>query len=191
MSLDPAFAKNILIAGIGNIFLGDDAFGVEVAQELLTRAPITNIQVRDFGIRGLDLVYALQNPCDVLILIDAVPRKDGPPGTLYLLQPQLDFTHEDPTAPLIDAHSMEPLKVLRTASAMGPLPAQIFIVGCEPATLPADFDDGITALEMTPAVRAAIPEAIDMIDRLIEKLTTPGHDAPSDSRHKETHPCPV
>jgi hydrogenase maturation protease len=187
----PAPAPNILIAGIGNIFLGDDAFGVEVAQQLLQRSHPPHVRVRDFGIRGLDLVYALQDPCDALILVDTICRREGPPGTLYLLQPQLEQFAPGAASSPIDAHSMDPLKVLLTAAAMGLLPARIYIVGCEPATLPADFDDGQTALEMTLAVRAAIPEAVGMIDSLVEQLNGTGPSAPASSLQKETSTCPM
>src|SRR2546428_8240900 len=81
----------LLVAGVGNIFLGDDAFGVEVAQRLLRRPQPEGVRVVDFGIRGLDLTYALLDGCDVAVLIDAVPRGQ-PPGTLYVIEP-------DPVAP--------------------------------------------------------------------------------------------
>ncbi|MDQ3686285.1 MAG: hydrogenase maturation protease, partial [Acidobacteriota bacterium] len=55
----------ILIAGIGNIFLGDDAFGCEVAQRLSGRTLPDEVRVVDFGIRGLDLAYALMDGYDV------------------------------------------------------------------------------------------------------------------------------
>ena len=76
----------ILIAGIGNIFLGDDAFGVEVARRLVRRRLPDGVRVVDFGIRGLDLTYALLDGYEAVILVDAAPR-GGPPGTLYVLEP--------------------------------------------------------------------------------------------------------
>src|SRR5579884_4296763 len=80
--------KRILIACIGNIFLGDDGFGVEVARRLMHRQYPEGVQVRDFGIRGIDLAYAMLEDYDSLVLVDAVPR-GSPPGTLYLIEPDL------------------------------------------------------------------------------------------------------
>ena len=107
----------ILVAGIGNIFLGDDAFGVHVTQRLLQqqRPWPDNVRIRDFGIRGLDLVYALLDGCDVAIFIDAVPRGEKP-GTLFVIEPDLSVLAADVA---IEAHSMDPVKVLNSARSMG------------------------------------------------------------------------
>lgn len=158
----------ILVAGIGNIFFGDDAFGVEVAQRLLRRSWPANVRVEDFGIRGIDLVYALGAGYAAAILIDAVPRGDGPPGTLYLLEPQLDAA--DDSQPLIEAHSMDPVKVLRTAAAMGDCPKQLFIIGCEPTAMKSSDEDGEQPMAMAPPVAAAVAEAENMVVELVEKL---------------------
>src|SRR5437868_14687112 len=80
--------RRILIACIGNIFLGDDGFGVEVAQRLSSREYPEGVQVVDFGIRGMELAYTLLDDYDTLILVDAVPR-GSPAGTLYLIEPDL------------------------------------------------------------------------------------------------------
>jgi hydrogenase maturation protease len=180
---DPS--PRILVAGIGNIFLGDDAFGVEVAQRLLRRPWPANVRVEDFGIRGIDLVYALTDGYDAAILIDAVPRGGNPPGTLYLLEPQLD---DDDSPPLIEAHSMDPVKVLRTAKAMGGCPQQVYIVGCE-ASVPADADDGEQPLAMTPAVAAAVDEAVKMVEALVEKLRGVPRPDPQDTGRREVESC--
>jgi len=156
----------VLVAGIGNIFLGDDGFGSEVAQRLLGRARLPDVRVVDFGIRGLDLAYALIDGCDTAILIDAVPRGGGPPGTLYLLEPQLEQL--DCLPPVIEAHSMDPVKVLRTAAALGATPRQVFIIGCEPT--PADFDNGDAPMGLSPAVQAAVDPAVAMVESLAEKI---------------------
>ena len=79
----------ILIACIGNIFLGDDAFGVEVGRALVGRSFPEGVHVVDFGIRGMDLTFALMDGCDVAIMVDAVPR-GARPGTLCLLEPVRD-----------------------------------------------------------------------------------------------------
>jgi len=159
----------VLIAGIGNIFLGDDAFGVEVVQRLLRQSQRADVRVVDFGIRGLDLVYALLDGCETAILVDAVPRGDGPPGTLYLLEPQIDL---NAPAPLIEAHSMDPAKVLRTAMVMGAKPRQVFIVGCEPGPA-ANYDEGETPMEMSAPVSAAVDEAVKMVESLVVRICGP------------------
>jgi hydrogenase maturation protease len=169
----------ILIAGIGNIFLGDDAFGVEVAQRLLREPWPPEIRVLDAGIRGLDLVYRLLDGWDAVILIDAIQRGDGPPGTLYLLEPELDA--DNPADSQIEAHSMDPARVLRTARSMGAQMRQVFIVGCEPSPLD-EHDDGLTPLAPSPPVTAAIEPAIQMIHSLVQRIRgTP----PAENHSKE------
>ena len=112
-------SSRMLIAGIGNIFLGDDAFGVEVAAELSRRRLPEGMKVVDFGIRGLDLTYALLDEYRCVILVDATPR-GGTPGELYVIEP--DNCESDSAEvradPLIDTHEMNPLKVLRLVRAM-------------------------------------------------------------------------
>src|SRR3984893_13471551 len=130
----------ILVAGIGNIFLGDDAFGVEVARRLSAREWPANVRVTDFGIRGYDLAYALLDGYDTTILIDACPRGE-PAGTLYVIEPDV---HELEAASAgspeerqgaVEAHSMNPLNVLRLATSMGGPLKRVLLVGCEPDTL--------------------------------------------------------
>ncbi len=154
----------ILVAGIGNIFFGDDAFGVEVAQRLLRRPQPEGVRVVDFGIRGLDLAYALLNPYEAVILVDAVPR-GGQPGTLYLIEPERrDAVASDS---LLEAHSMDPVKVLRTATALGGDLGLVLLVGCEPQT-PADAED--VPMEMSDVVRAAVDEAVPFVESLVLRL---------------------
>ncbi|HEX4124915.1 MAG TPA: hydrogenase maturation protease [Tepidisphaeraceae bacterium] len=180
---DRAASPRILVAGIGNIFLGDDAFGVEVAQRLLRRSWPANVRVEDFGIRGVDLVYALTDGYDSAILIDAVPRGGNPPGTLYLLEPLLDA--EDDSPPLIEAHAMDPVKVLRTAAAMGGCTRQVFIVGCEPTPITSADEEGEQPMAMAPPVAAAVDEAVNMVVELVEKLSdSPSPDSQATGRRE-------
>jgi hydrogenase maturation protease len=150
----------ILVACIGNIFLGDDGFGTEVARAMATRALPPEVVLKDFGIRGLDLTYALLDPYDLAILVDACPR-GGEPGTLYLIEPE----PVEAGGPLFEAHSLNPMSVLRTVQSMGGTKARILIVGCEPA----DFggDDG--KLGLSRPVQAAVEQAVNMIEDLISK----------------------
>jgi hydrogenase maturation protease len=151
----------VLVAGVGNIFLGDDAFGVEVVRRLAQRPLPPEVRLIDFGIRGLDLAYALLDGYDLAVLVDAVSR-GGTPGTLYVIEPDLDGTGDASAGRTVEAHGMDPAEALRLARALGgPRPA-VRVVGCEPATLaPAE---GGTVLS-TP-VEAAVEEAIAIIESL-------------------------
>src|ERR1700716_4694998 len=111
-------SKRILIACIGNIFLGDDGFGVEVAQRLMKRQYPEGVRVVDFGIRGIELAYTLLDDYDSLVLVDAIPR-GGSPGTLYLIEPDLAGIGPEQGVEAgrvaLDSHSMDPVKMLAFA----------------------------------------------------------------------------
>jgi hydrogenase maturation protease len=161
-------SPSVLIAGIGNIFLGDDAFGVEVAQRLANRKLPDRVKVVDFGIRGFDLAYALLDRFDVTILVDACPR-GGAPGTLYVIEPDLNLSAQD--APetahtTVDAHSMNPMNVIRMAKSMGGDLKRILLVGCEPLTLGPD--EG--AMGLSEPVAAMVEEAANRIESLVETI---------------------
>jgi hydrogenase maturation protease len=158
--------SQILIAGIGNIFLGDDAFGCEVAQQLAPRELPPGVRVVDFGIRGLDLAYALQEGYDAAILVDAVPRGQ-PPGTLYVIEPEVD-SDGDPVLPVaMQSHGMDVANVLRLVASLGGRAPRMLLVGCEPMPLDDDWD---MPRGMSEPARAAAKEAVWLIGRLIEKL---------------------
>ncbi len=124
----------VLVAGVGNIFLGDDAFGVEVVQRLASRTLPDNVNVVDFGIRSYDLAYALMEAWELVILVDAVPR-GGQPGTVYVIEPELPQSGESPAGLGFDAHSMNPVSVLQLVHALGGTFARTLVVGCEPASI--------------------------------------------------------
>ena len=156
----------ILVACIGNIFLGDDGFGVEVAKRLLPGTFPPNVTVRDFGIRGFDLAYALMDPYDLTILVDACAR-GGTPGAVYLIAPDpIDETtlHSNPAR--MEAHGMNPMNVLRLVKSLGGETGRVLIVGCEPADLGSD-EEG--KMGLSEPVMAAVDEAIALIDTLISK----------------------
>jgi hydrogenase maturation protease len=157
----------ILIAGIGNIFLGDDAFGVEVALSLSRRQLPDCVSVKDFGIRGFDLAYSLLDPWDAVILADALPRGETP-GTIFLIEPALP-SPDDLSLPdtAMNPHGMDPVRVLNLAASMGPISAQVFLVGCEPN----DFGDELEGrMGLSVPVQAAVEEASDMIEQLVGRI---------------------
>jgi hydrogenase maturation protease len=164
----------LLIAGVGNIFLGDDAFGVEVARRLASRRLPDEVRVVDFGIRGLDLVYALLDGYDAVILVDAVPR-GGPPGTLYVLEPDAGGPPDPAGGEVVfEAHALDPAKVLRLAASMGGRVDHLLLVGCEPGP-PLEPED--MCLGLSAPVAAAVDEAAPLIESLVEKLLR-GEDEP-------------
>jgi hydrogenase maturation protease len=154
----------ILIAGIGNIFLGDDAFGVEVAQRLLGRAWPEGVRVVDFGIRGFDLAYSMMSDCDVTILVDAAPRGEAP-GTLFVIEPDLAEMNAERDAE-IETHAMNPVAVLRLVNALGSQPGRVLVVGCEPASFGPD--EGWMGL--SEPVQAAVDEAVPLVESLVEQI---------------------
>jgi hydrogenase maturation protease len=162
-----AKTPSILIAGIGNIFLGDDAFGVEVVQRLTNRKLPDGVKAMDFGIRGFDLAYALLDGSDVTILVDACPR-GGEPGSLYVIEPDLNsLDSQEASRTSVDAHSMNPMTVIRMAKSMGDGSlARILLVGCEPLTLgPEEGQMGLSE-----PVAAMVEEAAKVIESLVSKI---------------------
>jgi hydrogenase maturation protease len=156
-------SPRILIACVGNIFLGDDGFGTEVARRLALRPLPASVILKDFGIRGLDLTYALLDPYDLVILVDACPL-GGEPGSVYLVEP--DPVESDPVPAHLETHSMNPVNVLRAVRSMGGALGRILIVGCEPVDMGSD-EEG--KLGLSDPVEAAVDEAIDLIESLVLK----------------------
>jgi hydrogenase maturation protease len=151
-------ATNVLVAGIGNVFLGDDGFGVEVVRRMAVRA--LPARVVDFGIRGFDLACALLEPLDLVVLVDAV-RRGGAPGTLYLME--VDPATEGRVD--LQGHSMDPAQVIRNARAMGGrIQARVLLVGCEPASF-GDPETG--AMGLSGCVDEAVGRAIEMIEQVV------------------------
>jgi hydrogenase maturation protease len=157
----------ILVAGVGNIFLGDDAFGVEVARSLDRRSLAEGVTVKDFGIRGFDLAYTLLDPWDAVIIVDALPRGEAP-GTLFVIEPNLDAIGSPASAEMaINPHGMDPVRVLNLAASMGTISAQVLILGCEPH----DFGDELEGrMGLSAPVQAAIEEASNMIEEQVERI---------------------
>jgi hydrogenase maturation protease len=165
----PPPTRRVLVAGIGNVFFADDGFGVAVAQELQKRELPRGTDVVDFGIRGMDLVFALGEGYDVALFVDAVPRGEAP-GTVFLLEPELADSDEPM---MLDAHGMDPVKVLSLAGQMGPVPDRILVIGCEPLT-GVSSDDEEPVGELSDPVRAAIGPAADLVEQTLHELFQEG-----------------
>jgi hydrogenase maturation protease len=156
----------ILVACIGNIFLGDDAFGVEVARELAGHNLSEEVAVVDYGIRGLDLAYALLEPWRAVVIVDAIARR-GTPGDLYLLEMEPDAGDEAG----FDPHSMDPFRVFALARSLGDISAPIYVAGCEPE----GFGDGFEGrMGLSELVAAAVPEAARMVEGVARRLMAGG-----------------
>jgi hydrogenase maturation protease len=153
----------ILVAGVGNIFLGDDAFGSEVARRMIEYFDTPNVRVIDFGIRGLDLAYALLDGYDASIIVDTSVR-GGEPGTIYVVEP--DLNELDAAAAGIEAHAMDPMRVLAVARSMGAELRNVRVVACEPETFGPD--EGCMGL--SPRVAASVERAIRVVETLIGKF---------------------
>jgi hydrogenase maturation protease len=153
----------LLVAGIGNVFLADDGFGVAVADRLARGELPPGVHVEDYGIRGMDLAYALAD-FEAVVLVDAVPRGE-PPGTLYVIEPEIDS--ELPAGP--DAHGMDPIRVLALARALGGELPRVLIVGCEPAVRMTGAEEEVVA-DLSEPVRAAVDGAVSLVESLIQDL---------------------
>lgn len=158
-------SPRILCAGIGNVFFSDDGFGVEVANRLAHLPRPDGVRVEDFGIRGVHLAYELCEDYDALVLIDAMPMGDEPPGTIVVLEPDAppSSEEEDEGAPFMDAHTMSPLVVLRTLANLGGSVDRILVVGCQPATI----EEG---MGLSEPVAEAVDRAVEMVSELLTEL---------------------
>lgn len=155
--------RRVLVAGIGNVFLGDDGFGVEVARVLGERPPHPGVEVVDFGIRGFDLAYALMDAYDAAILVDALPLGKAP-GELTLLEPT---TAGLPASAAIESHALNPVAVLAHVRRMGGTLPQVFVVGCEPADL---GEENVGRMGLTAPVAAAVAGAADLVEAVVARL---------------------
>jgi hydrogenase maturation protease len=158
--------KRVLVAGIGNIFLADDGFGVEVAQRLAHTQFPSGVRVADFGIRGFDLAYALIEGYETTILVDAYPG-EGEPGSLFVVEPDSAELNSGSTQPgAMEPHCMNPEAVLRMAKSMGGELKRVLLVGCVPATLgPEEGQMGLSE-----PVAAAVDEGAKLVETLVARI---------------------
>jgi len=158
----------ILIAGIGNIFLGDDGFGVEVAGRLAKVDLPEWVTVADYGISGMHLAYDLASDVDTAILVDAMPRGDEP-GTVYVVEPdRADSGSKTGPATFFDGHGMQPDVVLSMLDTLGANVSKVLIVGCEPASV--DYGIGLSE-PVTAAVDKAVQVVLDLIETAALRAT--------------------
>jgi len=149
--------RRTIVAGVGNIFLGDDGFGVEVVRALAGRSLPAGVEVVDVGIRGVHFAYDLLDGCDLLVLADASARGQQP-GTVSVIEVGPEDMSAGPA--LIDAHGMAPDDVLGLVKRLGGRPGRTLVVACEPADLGAGMD-------LSAPVRAAVPEAVRIIETIL------------------------
>ena len=163
MSTPHVKPPRVVVAGLGNIFLGDDGFGVEVVKRLSEMHLPEDVRLVDAGTRSVHLAYQLcEQPCECLILIDAV-WKGGAPRTLYVLEPDAGHIADRPQP--ADGHSVAPHDVLALVGQLGGHLPRVLIVGCEPSQVGPDAG-------LTPPVEAAVDEAAKLVLRLIAASTT-------------------
>lgn len=164
----------ILVAGIGNIFLGDDGFGSEVIRNAEIPRDEPGVRVIDYGIRGMHLAYDLLEEWDTLVLVDAVPSR-GSPGTLHVFQAD----HESgPAAIGFDGHSMDPAAVFASLRALGGTPPYTVVVGCEAGSV----EEGIG---LTEPVAKAVPRAARAVEEIVAAL----HARPAATTRGTAEPC--
>jgi hydrogenase maturation protease len=147
----------ILVAGIGNLFLTDDAFGSEVARRLAGVPLPEGVKVVDYGIRGMHLAYDLLDGYDALVVVDALPGS-GAPGDLSVLAVGPDDLGEGE----LDAHGMAPVAVLASLGQLGGSLPPTYVVGCQPA----DVSEGIG---LSPQVAAAVGPAVDLVLEVLQE----------------------
>jgi hydrogenase maturation protease len=153
-------AGRTLVAGVGNIFQRDDAFGVEVIRLLEGRPVPPGVKVTDFGIRGVHLVYELLDGCDLFVLVDAAQRGRAP-GTVTVLEVE----PADMASPsrVMDAHGLAPDQVFAMLDSMGSRPGRSLVVACEPADVSA-------GMGLSDQVREALPHAVRAVERILEQV---------------------
>jgi hydrogenase maturation protease len=158
--------KQILVAGVGNAWLQDDAFGGEVARRLESDGVPAGVTVMDFGTGGLDLAYELIRGYDALVLLDA-SRQGGEPGTLYVMEPQRDeFAGALEDGESIDPHDMDPRTMLRFVNALGGWPGKVVVIACEPGAVDEP------GYGLTPPVAEAVEAAAALVRETFAELAT-------------------
>jgi hydrogenase maturation protease len=170
-----------LVAGIGNVLRGDDGFGVEVVNRLIARRRLDGVaEVVDYGIRGLDLVYALLDQRDLVLLVD-VARRDRPPGTLFTI----DIDTQTRALATLETHNMDPAKVVNMARSLGGPEVKTLLVACEPLVMLDDQTDDVL-MELSPPVAWAVEAAVELIENILLPRSVPA----TQTRNPGSHSTP-
>jgi len=170
--------RRILVAGVGNVFLRDDAFGVEVVKLLAERPQPPGVQIKDYGIRGVHLVYELLDGYDLFVLVDAAPRGETP-GTVSVLEVELPSPEAQP---VIDAHSLTPDAIFGLLSSLGGHPGRNLVVACEPAEVDA-------GMGLTDPVREALPHAVRAVEEILAQALAADVPEPRVSEAADEQEC--
>jgi hydrogenase maturation protease len=155
--------KQILVAGVGNAWMRDDAFGGRVAERLSAENLPPGVSVFDFGTGGLDLAYEVMRGYDALILVD-VSRQGGDPGTLYVMEPDPEEIEPIEDGNLVNPHGMDPQTVLRFVRTVGGWPGKVIVIACEPGAVEK------MGLDLSPEVERAVADAVALVRETIEEL---------------------
>ena len=156
--------KRVMIAGVGNMFMKDDGFGVEVVKKMRDKVFPEGVELKDFGTGGLKLAYDLMNGYDGLILLDASPR-GGKPGTLYVIEAkESDVSGDLENGGPIDPHGGDPITVLRFVKSVGSWPGKVMIVACEPEQT-GDFEIGLSE-----PVQASLDQAVILVEEILHDI---------------------
>ncbi len=155
-------AAQVLVAGIGNLFLSDDGFGPEVVRRLAQQEDLpADVKVVDYGIRGMHLAYDLLDGYRALVLIDALPGTGAAGAVTVLEVGQDDLGSGD-----FDPHGMAPVAVLASVRQLGGTLPPTYVIGCQPANV----EEGIGLSE---EVSAAVPNAVAMVRTLLDQRLAP------------------
>ena len=152
--------SRMVVAGFGNVLRGDDGFGVEVVRRLQESGSAPDGTVfLEVGTGGIALAQELLTPCDRLVIVDAMER-GGTPGSVYVLR--VEDVDVEPSR-VVDMHMAIPARALGLAQALGALPREVFLVGCEPAVV-----DELT-MELSDPVNSAVVAALVEVQTLLSR----------------------
>lgn len=150
--------QRVLVAGFGNLLLGDDGFGIAVLRALGAEPLPPEVETMEVGTGGMELVFGLMSGCRKLIVVDVV-RRGHPPGTMYVFRPsEADLALAPDQS--IDPHFAEPTRAMKMAKKLGYLPEDVTVVGCEPGSCELD-------LTLSPPVREAVEQAAGKIREVL------------------------
>jgi len=162
----PTLGPRVLVAAVGNLWMKDDGFAIEVAKRLEARELPDGVAVLDFGTGGLNLAYEVMRGYSALVLVD-ISRQGGKPGTLYVMEPDEDSVEgniED--GDMIDPHGMDPQTVLRFVKHVGGWPGQVVVIACEPATVEE------MGIGLSEEVEGAVDDAVDLVITTVNEILT-------------------